>query len=154
MDGGAWWATVHRVAKSRTRQQCHCFTISFTFTATWCVGTADLPRWCSGRVCLPTQETQETWYLSTTALPSWLIKLAIIAANLGGLSHLWGSVAESFTCFTPLIFPNSLWAVPLKLCHKPSLPWFRTVLPWTRDIFHNFLIYDQEGPSHGWTLSL
>ena len=28
------------------------------------------------------QETQETWYLSTTALPSWLIKLAITAATL------------------------------------------------------------------------
>ena len=29
MDGGAWWATVHRVAKSRTQLS------DFTFTFTW-----------------------------------------------------------------------------------------------------------------------
>ena len=29
MDGGAWWATVHRVAKSRTRLS------DFTFTFTY-----------------------------------------------------------------------------------------------------------------------
>ena len=29
MDGGAWWATVHRVAKSRTRLSD--FTLLFTF---------------------------------------------------------------------------------------------------------------------------
>ena len=30
MDGGAWWATVHRVVKSRTRLS------DFTFTFTYC----------------------------------------------------------------------------------------------------------------------
>ena len=29
MDGGAWWATVHRVAKSRTRLSDFTFTLTF-----------------------------------------------------------------------------------------------------------------------------
>ena len=29
MDGGAWWATVHRVAKSRTRLSDFTFTLHF-----------------------------------------------------------------------------------------------------------------------------
>ena len=33
MDGGAWWATVHRVAKSRTRLSDFTFTFTFTFNA-------------------------------------------------------------------------------------------------------------------------
>ena len=31
MDGGAWWATVHGVAKSRTRLSDFTFTFTFTF---------------------------------------------------------------------------------------------------------------------------
>ena len=30
MDGGAWWATAHRVAKSRTRQSDFTFTFKST----------------------------------------------------------------------------------------------------------------------------
>ena len=30
MDGGAWWATVHEVAKSRTRLSDFAFTFTFT----------------------------------------------------------------------------------------------------------------------------
>ena len=32
MDGGAWWATVHRVAKSRTRLSDFTFTFLFVFS--------------------------------------------------------------------------------------------------------------------------
>ena len=32
MDGGAWWATVHGVEKSRTRLSTLTFTFTFTFT--------------------------------------------------------------------------------------------------------------------------
>ena len=34
MDGGAWWATVHGVAKSRTWLSDFNFTFTFTFQAT------------------------------------------------------------------------------------------------------------------------
>ena len=33
MDGGAWWATVHGVAKSRTRLSDFTFTFTFYFNA-------------------------------------------------------------------------------------------------------------------------
>ena len=43
MDGGAWWATVHGVAKSRTRLS------DFTFTFFMAYG---LPRRCSSKDCI------------------------------------------------------------------------------------------------------
>ena len=33
MDGGAWWATVHEIAKSRTRLSNFTFTFTCPFTA-------------------------------------------------------------------------------------------------------------------------
>ena len=50
MDGGAWQATVHRVAKSRTRLR------DFTFLSFWDTG---LPSWLTRLKNLPTlEETQ------------------------------------------------------------------------------------------------
>ena len=37
MDGGAWWATVHRVAKSRTRLSDFTFTFTLLFGPNWLV---------------------------------------------------------------------------------------------------------------------
>ena len=38
MDGGAWWATVHGVTKSRTRLSDLTFTLQCTYIySTWCV---------------------------------------------------------------------------------------------------------------------
>ena len=36
MDGGAWWATVHGVAKSRTRLSDFTFTLTVTLWGWWC----------------------------------------------------------------------------------------------------------------------
>ena len=35
MDGGAWWAPIHGVAKSRTRLSNFTFFLSFFFLCTW-----------------------------------------------------------------------------------------------------------------------
>ena len=44
MDRGAWWATVHRVAKSRTRLSNFTFTFTFTFLEDGLVGSPCSPR--------------------------------------------------------------------------------------------------------------
>ena len=46
MDGGAWWATVHRIAKSRTRLRDLTSTFTFKSNSTSSDG---LPWWLSGK---------------------------------------------------------------------------------------------------------
>ena len=41
MDGGAWWATVQGVAKSRTRLSDFTFTFTFISSRTSCAGQED-----------------------------------------------------------------------------------------------------------------
>ena len=53
MDRGAWWATVHGVAKSRTRLS------DFTLSLYSWEGTSQVTQW--ERIYLPMQELQETW---------------------------------------------------------------------------------------------
>ena len=47
MDGGAWWATVHRVAKSRTRLSDFTFTFSSSIPGASLVGSDDKESTCS-----------------------------------------------------------------------------------------------------------
>ena len=48
MDGGAWWATVHGVAKSQT--QLSDFTFTFTFTFRSLLGDSDLKMLGANRI--------------------------------------------------------------------------------------------------------
>ena len=89
MDGGAWWATVHGVAKSRTRLRNFTFTFHFHFSLS-CIGEGngsllqcsclDNPRdrgaWWAAICGVAQSWTQLTW-LSNLAqselrLPRWL----------------------------------------------------------------------------------
>ena len=47
MDGGAWWATVHRVAKSRTRLSDFTFTFSSSIPGAYLVGSDYKESTCS-----------------------------------------------------------------------------------------------------------
>ena len=58
MDGGAWWAAVHGVAKSRTRLHFH-FSLS-------CIGEGyGNPLWCS---CLENPRDGASWWAAVSGL--------------------------------------------------------------------------------------
>ena len=46
MDGGAWWATVHEVAKSRTRLSDFIFFLSFTWQMKGRITELQFPKFC------------------------------------------------------------------------------------------------------------
>ena len=57
MDGGAWWASVHGVAKSRTRLSDFPFTFQFSFS---CIGEGNgNPLQCS---CLENPRDEGAWW--------------------------------------------------------------------------------------------
>ena len=57
MDGGAWWAAVHGVAKSRTRLSDFTFTFHFSL---WCIGEGNgNPLQCS---CLENPKDRGAWW--------------------------------------------------------------------------------------------
>ena len=66
MDGGAWWATVHGVAKSRTRLS------DFTFTLVHYEDYLDL---YTALVLIPDALNSEPWFGQTTIFPWWFYVL-------------------------------------------------------------------------------
>ena len=66
MDGGAWWATVHRVAKSQTRLSDFTFTFHFHSSLS-CIGEGNgNPLQCS---CLENPRDGGAWWAAVYGVP-------------------------------------------------------------------------------------
>ena len=84
MDGGAWWATVHGVAKSRTRLS------DFTSLLHWQVGS--LPLAAPGKPCACPKELKFQWEFSLPPLGSHYSLLSLlftIDPTLPSIGILW-----------------------------------------------------------------
>ena len=84
MDGGAWWATVHGIAKSRTRLS------DFTSLPHWQVGS--LPLAAPAKPCACPKELKFQWEFSLPPLGSHYILLSLlftIDPTLPSIGILW-----------------------------------------------------------------
>ena len=68
MDGGAWWATVHRVAKSQTRLRDSTYLLNNDY------GASTVAEW--SRIHLPLQETEGRFHLWSGKRPCALDQLS------------------------------------------------------------------------------
>ena len=99
MDGGAWWAAVHGVAKSRTRLSDFTFTFHFSFS---CIGEGNgNPLQCS---CLGNLQGQGSlvdcrlWSrteLDTTEAAAMLIICSLVAQMVKRLSTMCETQVQS-----------------------------------------------------------
>ena len=121
MDGGAWWAAVHGVAKSRTRLSN--FTFRFHFHAL--------------EKEMATHSSVLAWRIPGTAEPGGLPSM-----GLHRVGHDWSDLAAAAAAYTPgenrqlvsylfirnrgyhtiWIFCNLLFILPLDVFWRPSVP--------------------------------
>ena len=91
MDGGAWWAAVHGVAKSQTRLS------DFTFTLLSCIGEGNgNPLQC---YCLENPRDRGAWWAAIYGVAQSRTRLsdlaaATVAAAVQHVYSLWGKEWE------------------------------------------------------------
>ena len=82
MDGGAWWAAVHEVAKSRTRLSVFTFTFHFMH---W------RRKWQPTPVFLPgeSQGRGGAWWAAVSGVAQSRTRLKRLSSSMGGGLYLW-----------------------------------------------------------------
>ena len=87
MDGGAWWAAVHGVAKSRTRLSHLPFTFHFPFSVS-CIGDGNgNPLQCS---CLENPRYGRVWWAPVYGVAqSWTQLKRLSSSSSSRLFYLW-----------------------------------------------------------------
>ena len=94
MDGGAWWATVHGVARSQTRLSD--FTLFFHFHAL--------------EKAMATHSSTLAWRIPGTGEPGWLLSMGSHRVR-----HDWGDLAAAAAAaaaYPALLFPSKTKLLP------------------------------------------
>ena len=84
MGGGAWWAAVHGVAKSRTRLSDFTFTFHFPLS---CIGGGNgNPLQCS---CLENPRDRGAWWAAVYGVAQSRTQLKRLSSSSSSRAHLW-----------------------------------------------------------------
>ena len=108
MDGGAWWAAVHEVAKSRTRLRDFTFTFHFPLS---CTGEGNgNPLQCS---CLENPRDGGAWWAAVYGVAQSRTRLKRLSSSSSSV-YLLISKSYSVAILSPLLTVN-LFSMSLSL---------------------------------------